>query len=152
MKITKRKKIFVILTAVFLLQGCLVFCAPHPAGARTLWETQQGFGVDAGGGTGDIGEAFGQTGANPTDIRDVVINLIKIFLTFTGIILIIIIIIGGYQWMTAGANGDKVREAQSRIRAALIGIIIVLAAYTITNFVAHCATDILSNSYWMCRT
>lgn len=148
---TASKKIFVILAAVALFGGCLAIFSPHPpsCGARTLWDMQEGLGAD--GGAGAIGRAFGETGDQPTDFRDVIVTLIKIFLTFTGIILIIIIIIAGYQWMTAGGSADRVREAQARIRNAIIGIIIVLAAYTITNFVSRCVLDILSDSHWMCR-
>jgi amino acid transporter len=65
----------------------------------------------------------------------VVATVIKGFLSFLGVIFIILIIYGGFRWMTAQGNEDQVTEAKKNIRNAVIGIIIIMAAYAITFFV-----------------
>ena len=42
---------------------------------------------------------------------------------------------GGYLWMTARGNEEEVTKAKNLIKAAIIGLIIVLAAYAISIFV-----------------
>ena len=44
-------------------------------------------------------------------------------------------IYGGFVWMTARGNTQAVDTAKDLIYSAVIGLIIVLAAYAITTFV-----------------
>ncbi len=60
---------------------------------------------------------------------------IKIFLSLLGIIFVILILFGGYNWMTAAGEEEKVRKAQETIRRAIIGLIIIIMAYSVTYFV-----------------
>lgn len=41
----------------------------------------------------------------------------------------------GVIWMTARGNDEKASEARSTIEAAVVGLVLVLAAYAITQFV-----------------
>ena len=63
-------------------------------------------------------------------------NLIKAFLSLFGVIFLILMIYGGYKWMLAAGREDEVKNAKDIIRGAMIGLVIVLMAYTITYFVA----------------
>jgi len=45
------------------------------------------------------------------------------------------VVVGGYIYMTAMGNADRVRQAKIWIGAALLGIFLALAAYTILNFI-----------------
>lgn len=71
-------------------------------------------------------------GYNPMTIGEVVATLISAVLGFLGVIFIILIIVAGFKWMTAGGNDENVKKAQTAIKNALIGLIIVLASYAIT--------------------
>lgn len=62
-------------------------------------------------------------------------DIIGIVLSFVGVLFFILIIVGGIQWMTAGGSDDKVKKAKTLITNAAIGLIIVLSAYAITNFI-----------------
>ncbi|MFA4942201.1 MAG: hypothetical protein WC564_01010 [Patescibacteria group bacterium] len=66
---------------------------------------------------------------------NIIAIIIGAVLGLLGIIFLVLLIMGGYQWMTAGGNEDSVEKAQERIKSAIIGLIIVLAAYAITAFV-----------------
>ena len=57
------------------------------------------------------------------------------FLGLLAIIFIILMILAGYNWMTAGGEEQKVTKAKDTIQAAIIGLIIIVAAYAITFFV-----------------
>ena len=48
---------------------------------------------------------------------------------------IIMIMIAGFQWMTAAGNAPKVTQAKERIASALIGVLLAVASYTILSFV-----------------
>ena len=74
-------------------------------------------------------------GLGNTDPRTIVANIIKIVLGFLGMIAVVMILIGGFKWMTAGGNTERADEARKIIVAAVIGLVIILAAYGITTFV-----------------
>ncbi|MFA4941177.1 MAG: hypothetical protein WC582_01085 [Patescibacteria group bacterium] len=62
-------------------------------------------------------------------------GIIQIFLSVLGVIFIALLIYGGYIWMNARGNMEQVTKAQDLIKDAVIGIVIVTAAYAITYFV-----------------
>lgn len=64
----------------------------------------------------------------------VIIRLINFALTFLGLIAVILILWGGFKWMTAGGNDEQVGEAKKIIIAAVIGLAIIMSAYAIANF------------------
>jgi len=61
--------------------------------------------------------------------------VIKILLSFLGVIFLVLLIYGGYLWMTARGEEALAKKAKDIIKNAIIGLVIVLAAYAITNFV-----------------
>ena len=61
--------------------------------------------------------------------------LINSFLGLLGIILVVIIIYAGYLWMTDMGNAENVKKAKSMIVQAIIGMVILMAAYAIASFV-----------------
>ena len=51
-----------------------------------------------------------------------------------GILAVIIILWGGFLWMTAAGDDSKVDKAKKLIISGIVGIVIILAAYIIANF------------------
>ncbi len=76
-----------------------------------------------------------QTGLGQRDPRDIAASIINVLLGFLGIVAVIIILLGGFKWMTAAGNEDKVGEAKKLITAGIIGLVIILAAFAIAKFV-----------------
>ena len=74
-------------------------------------------------------------GLGNEDPREIAANVINVLLGFLGIIAVVIILIGGFKWMTAGGNEDKTAEARKLISAGVVGLIIILAAFGIAKFV-----------------
>lgn len=78
-----------------------------------------------------------RTGLGNQDPRDIAASIINVILGFLGIVAVVIILLGGFKWMTAGGNEDKVDEAKKLITAGIIGLVIILAAYAIATFVIN---------------
>ncbi len=75
-------------------------------------------------------------GYDPTNTFDGMIGkIILTALSLLGIIFLILLIYAGYLWMTAAGNEQQVSKAQSMISTAIIGLVIVLSAYSISYFV-----------------
>lgn len=86
--------------------------------------------------TNNTGVVQNQAGyADNVTVGTVVGTIIKAFLGLLGIIFVILMIVAGFNWMTAGGDEAKIEKATSTIRSAVIGLIIVVAAYAITYFV-----------------
>lgn len=61
--------------------------------------------------------------------------IIKVILGIVGTVLLGLLIYGGYIWMMAGGNDSDVTKAKSIIQQAVIGLIIIVSAYIIADFV-----------------
>ena len=44
-------------------------------------------------------------------------------------------IYGGFIWMLARGNEEHIKKAKEIIEAAILGLVIIFLAYTVTNFV-----------------
>ncbi len=62
-------------------------------------------------------------------------NIIQAILGLLGIIFLAFMIYAGITWMTAQGNDQKVTKAKQMITEAIVGLIIVVAAYAIAYFV-----------------
>lgn len=84
------------------------------------------------------------------DLRTTATNIINIALSLLGIIAVVVILIGGFQWMTAGGDDGKVETARKWIFSGIIGLAIILSAWAIAKFAltnlasATNATDVYS--------
>ncbi|PIT87036.1 MAG: hypothetical protein COU31_05110 [Candidatus Magasanikbacteria bacterium CG10_big_fil_rev_8_21_14_0_10_40_10] len=83
-----------------------------------------------------LGISYGKyTGLGSRDIRDTVASIIRVALGLLGIVAVVIIIIGGFTWMTAGGNDEKVGQAKKWIFSGVIGLAIILSAYALASWV-----------------
>ncbi|MBI2443937.1 MAG: hypothetical protein HYV42_01685 [Candidatus Magasanikbacteria bacterium] len=83
-------------------------------------------------GTRNIGS---EIGLGTTDVRITIAKIIRVAMGLLGIVAVVIVLIGGFTWMTAGGNEEKVGEAKKWIWAGIIGLAIILSAYAIASFV-----------------
>ncbi len=83
-----------------------------------------------------FGLDYGTTaGLGTADVRETAAKIIQVALSLLGIVALVIILAGGFTWMTAGGNEEKTTEARKRIFAGIIGLAIILSAFAITRFV-----------------
>jgi hypothetical protein len=94
----------------------------------------------------DVGLPYAEgAGLGQKDPRDIAASIIKIMLGFLGILAVVIILIGGFKWMTAAGNDDQVGEAKKIIVAGIIGLVIILASWGIASFVLNSLLDATNN-------
>ncbi|MFH2063451.1 MAG: hypothetical protein ABIJ46_04880 [bacterium] len=74
-------------------------------------------------------------GLGTKDVRETVGSVIRAFMGLLGIVAVLLILYGGFKWMTAGGNDDQVGEAKKIIISGIIGLIIIMSAYAIATFV-----------------
>lgn len=80
-------------------------------------------------------EAFqGQSGSQLPEVAG---NIIKAFLSIFGVLFLGLMVYGGYLWLNARGNDSQVEKAKDVLTQAVIGLVIVLAAYSITYFVVN---------------
>ncbi len=66
-----------------------------------------------------------------TNLGELIGNIFNFSIQILGLIIFVIIVISGFQWLTAGGNVGTISKAQSRITQALLGAIILLASFLI---------------------
>lgn len=82
--------------------------------------------------------AFKANFASTSTEPEVVIGrIIQGLMLLIGVIFGILIIYGGYLWMIARGNEEYVKKSMEVLKAAVIGFILVVGAYAITNYVVE---------------
>lgn len=71
----------------------------------------------------------------PTDLPTFIGKLINVLLSVLGIILVVYVVYAGYLWMTASGEKEKVEKAKKMLGQAIIGIVLIIAAWAISDFV-----------------
>ena len=77
-----------------------------------------------------------RTGIEQTDVFSLSGRIIKALLGISGLAFFVLMIYGGFLWMTARGSEEQVTKAKNTIIAAIIGLVVVVSAYAITNFIA----------------
>lgn len=58
-------------------------------------------------------------------------QILRIVMAVAGLALLIMLLWGGISWITSGGDKSKAEEARSRITTAVIGMIVLAAAYAL---------------------
>lgn len=69
------------------------------------------------------------------DLRSTIASIVNVALSLLGIVALVIVLYGGFKWMTAGGNDEQVGEARKIIISGVIGLAIILSSYAISSFV-----------------
>ena len=120
------KKVTSLVLTLVVLTSVLAFSLPAFAGTSN---------TDVWGNDPNGANFQNTTGLGGADLRTTIANVIRLVISFLGIIAVVIILIGGFKWMTAGGSEDKVGEAKKLIIAGIIGLVIILFAFAIASFV-----------------
>ncbi len=72
------------------------------------------------------------------NIGDVLSELTtKYILLIAGLLLLVYLIYGGFQYLTSAGDPKKAQEAQAKITQALLGFLIVFGAFWIVQIIAN---------------
>lgn len=89
------------------------------------------YGIDTAAGTGGLK----QTALSQKTVPQIIGDVVGVLLSLLGIIFFLLVLYAGFLWMTALGSQEKATKAKDILEAAIIGLLIVLAAYAITKFV-----------------
>ncbi len=92
-----------------------------------------------------VGETSLTTGDADTQVFQIIGDIINIVLGLLGIIFFIYVVWAGFIWMTAGGEAGKIEKAQKMLVQGTIGLVIMLAAYAISNFAVSNLLDATKN-------
>jgi branched-subunit amino acid transport protein AzlD len=128
-KETSMKKVSKLLLSLALVA---ILVAPMFANAQSSNTTTSG-NLELWGGADNGLQGIGFT--NSVNPQSTAVKVINILLSFLGIIAVVLVLWAGFMWMTAAGNDDKVSSAKKIMLSAVIGLLIILAAYGIVNWV-----------------
>jgi len=116
------KKILKHIAASLIVFSCVVY----PVLAEDIIGTEKAKGV--------AGTA-GYTNLTDTQFVSVVATGISIVLGTVGLLFLVFMIYAGFLWMTARGDDEKIKKATGIIKTSVVGLIILLSSYAISNFI-----------------
>lgn len=69
------------------------------------------------------------------NLGDIITIALGYLFPIAGLIMFLYIVYGGFQWLTASGDPKKVEAARNRITYAIVGFVLLIAAYWITKIV-----------------
>ena len=64
-------------------------------------------------------------------------NILNAVYFWAGAVAVIVVIAAGFMYVTSANNSQQITRAKNAIMAAVIGLIVILLAFTITNVVVQ---------------
>lgn len=80
-----------------------------------------------------VGGKLGATAS--TSLPTMIGNLINVILSVMGIIFVLLIVYAGILYMQGGQDEGKIKKAKGLILNAIVGLVIVIAAFAISSFI-----------------
>ena len=75
-----------------------------------------------------------------TTLREYAVNVTNFILGFLGLVGVLMVIYGGFMYLTAAGETDQMDKGKKSIMYAIIGILIVMASFAIVNTVIQAPT------------
>ena len=91
--------------------------------------------LDKGGYLKNAQKTSGYAEATETTLAENVGKIINIALSLVGTIFTVLIVYSGFLWMTASGDSSQIDKAKQILTSSVIGLIIVLSAYSLSNFI-----------------
>ena len=118
--------------SLFLSAPALADCSDSGA-----LSTQQAIQCGTNGAAGTNQDS--STAASNVDTT--ITNLLNLLSTAVGIVSVVMIVVGGFRYITSSGEQEKVKSAKNTILYALIGLVVVALAQIIVKFVLNKATQ-----------
>ena len=131
LKIKNMNKIFKIIFVSIVLLGLPVVVFGATTADSSKITPSQKYGIDK---TVEV-STLPKTVAGASNTFTIVGNVIGVGLGLVGIIFFALTLYAGIYWMTARGDSSRVDKAKDTLESAIFGLIIVMAADAIVNFV-----------------
>lgn len=69
------------------------------------------------------------------DLPTFIQTIINAVLVIAGVVAVVFLIVGGYRYITSSGNAEAAEAGRTTVLNAIIGLVIIFAAYLIVNFV-----------------
>lgn len=73
--------------------------------------------------------------AQLSNLQDVFSRVIEVALSFAGIVLFIMLIVGGFKYITAGGDPKGIEGAKKTLTYAIAGIVLIALSFLILRFI-----------------
>jgi len=70
-----------------------------------------------------------------TDIGVLINSVLRIVMVIAALLVFMYLILGGIEWITSGGDKGKTEKAREKITAAIVGLIVLAAAYALLTLV-----------------
>jgi hypothetical protein len=115
------------------------FTAPLTTGAFALLSAGQAFATQT---DGVFGDNPGDDLNLADDARAGVVDILSGVLDFMALVAVVVIVIAGIRMVVSSGNEDATGAAKKTILWAVIGLIVILLAGAIVDFIADVATNV----------
>lgn len=105
-----------------------------PALSLSVNQVSAAVDADTDFGLTTVEEGLGGKLGTTEDPKVLITKFINLALTFLGLIAVVIILIGGFKWMTSGGNEEKTTAARKLLVAGVVGLVIVLASWGLASW------------------
>ena len=85
-------------------------------------------------------------GVSGNDLASLASKIVNIFSIIVGAVAIIMLIYGGFRYITSGGESGRVGNAKNTIIYAIIGLVIVALAQLIVHFVLNTASSSVTST------
>ena len=78
------------------------------------------------------------SGINPLQISDLEVvfkNVVNVALGFAGIAFFVLLLVGGFKYMTAGGDPKAIEAAKKTLTAAIAGLLVVILSFLVLVFI-----------------
>jgi len=80
-------------------------------------------------------EGYNTEGYNT--IGDIINNLVPFVISIGGVLLFFILMWGGYDYVTSQGTPEKIKSANAKITAAIVGFILLVLSFLITRVISY---------------
>lgn len=91
--------------------------------------------------TTSVGDPDCTTNVSTDNFQQTVTNIVNLITFIVGAVAVVMIIYGGFKYITSGGDPGKVTSAKNTILYGLIGLVIVAVAQVLTRFIITYTTD-----------
>jgi len=139
------RKIKVALVSLAMMLGVAApALVPTAAYAVENNNITQGLCTGANSAAGQGGNDCNAGGNDNNDLKALAARVVNIISLLVGIVAIIMIIYGGFRYITSGGDSGRVGNAKNTLIYAIIGLIIVALSQFIVHYVLTTSTNAVS--------
>ena len=91
------------------------------------------------------GSSAGFRGSD-TNLSTIIGRFIGALISLLGMVFVVLLVYGGFTWMTAQGSEEKIKKAKGIVSSAVIGLVVVFASYAIAQAVIGALATSISST------